>query len=307
MQQWIEAETAFTRSYPCCESREQQTLQISKAQALHYDLVITHSGSKSERFSDIARQIAPDAFIVSSIGKSKFAGLVNFWLFRGSNTLFQLDTKKLDINHHITDRYYQLLNQITGIELDKSEFMPDLTIPVSIQASTQSWIEEKFANQQRQGDLIFINHLSTNTKRDWKESQLFDLIQTLGQQSPDSRFIVNVTGEHFAAIKAKIAQQASLKHLQISVFTVNKHFFELPSLIAASSVVITVETAIMHFATASKRPLIALMRQKKPYWAPPTSAQSAVLYADSGKGYVSDISVSDVESVYLEMKAAQQK
>lgn len=301
MQQWIEAEPAFSRSYPCCASKEQQQEQINVANALEYDLIITHSGSKSEQFSNIARLIAPNAFIVSSIGKSKFAGVLNFWLFRGSDATFNLNSNKFNSNHHITDRYYQLLKQITGISLDKSEFMPNLIIPEDIKSITRTWIGDKFNDESRQGELIFINHLSTNTKRDWKEEQLFDLIEKIGKQSPDSRFVINVTGEHFDAMQEKVTNNSCLNKLQTAVFTVDKHFFELPSLIAASNIIITVETAIMHFATASNRPLIAMMRQKKPYWAPPITNKSKVLYATSGKGYVSNIAVDEVLETYLKV------
>jgi len=301
MQQWIEAEPSFTRSYPCCESRDKQALQITQAQSKNYDLVITHSGSKSEQFSNIARQISPDGFIVSSIGKSKFAGLFNFWLFRGSDTIFQLDPSKLDSDHHITDRYYQLLNQIAGVQLDKNEFMPDLVIPDNIQATTSTWITNKFTDNRRQGKLIFLNHLSTNSKRDWQQQQLFQLIEKIGRETPDIRFIINVTGENLSKMEKSVLESSSLAPFQIAVFTVNEHFFELPSIIAQSDVVITVETAIMHFATALKRPLIAMMRQKKPYWAPPINDRTQVLYATQGKGHVSDISVDEVEQTYKKM------
>ncbi len=301
MQQWITAEPAFTRCYGCCDSNDSLQAQVTQAKAFDYDLIITHSGSKSEQFSDIARQISPDGFIVSSIGKSKFAGLLNFWLFRGSDTIFQLDPSKLDSNHHITDRYYQLLNQIAGVQLDKSEFMPDLVIPDNIKVTTSTWIEKKFTDNRRQGRLIFLNHLSTNSKRDWQQQQLFQLIEKMGQDTPDIRFIINVTGENLSEMEKSVLESSSLAPFQVAVFTVNEHFFELPSIIAQSDVVITVETAIMHFATALKRPLIAMMRQKKPYWAPPINDRTQVLYATQGKGHVSDISVDEVEQTYKKM------
>ncbi|CAM3407714.1 glycosyltransferase family 9 protein [Shewanella violacea] len=301
MQQWIEAEPAFTRSYGCCSSEKQQRAQIFDAQAINYDLIITHSGSKSEQFSNVAREIGPDAFIVSSIGKSKYFGLIDSFLFRHSDRLFKLEENNLPAKHHITDRYYQLLNRIVGIKLDKNDFMPSLTIPNEIAIITQNWLKTQFTDSGRQGPLIFLNHLSTNSKRDWQESQLFELIKLIGNKSPDSRFVVNVTKENYKKVSDAIKNNINLASLQVSVFTVNEHFFELPSMIASADLVITVETAIMHFATASNRPLIAMMRQKKPYWAPPSSQTSRVLYASKGKGYVSDISVNQVLDTYVEM------
>ncbi|EDQ02467.1 glycosyltransferase family 9 protein [Shewanella benthica] len=301
LQQWIETEGCFTRSYGCCSSEKQQRAQILDAQALNYDLIITHSGSKSEQFSNIAREIGPDAFIVSSIGKSKYFGLIDRFLFRNSDQLFKLKENDLPSKHHITDRYYQLLNRIAGIKLDKDDFMPSLTIPNQIAVITQNWLKTHFTDSNRQGQLIFLNHLSTNNKRDWQESQLFELIQLIGNKSPGSRFVVNVTKENYNKISDAIKNNIHLTNLQVSVFTINEHFFELPSMIASANLVITVETAIMHFATASNRPLIAMMRQKKPYWAPPSSQTSRVLYASKGKGYVSDICVKQVLDTYIDI------
>ncbi len=301
LQQWIETEPAFTRSYGCCSSDKQQQVQILDAQSLNYDLIITHSGSKSEQFSNIAREIGPDAFIVSSIGKSKYFGLFDSFLFRKSDRLFKLKENDLPAKHHITDRYYQLLNRIVGIKLDKDDFMPSLTIPDHVAVTTQNWLKTHFTDNARQGPLIFLNHLSTNSKRDWQEPQLFELIQLIGNKSPDSRFVVNVTKENHTKVSDSVRNNIHLATMQVSVFTVNEHFFELPSMISNADLVITVETAIMHFATASNRPLIAMMRQKKPYWAPPASPSSHVLYAIEGRGHISDISVDTVYQQYTKM------
>ncbi|RTR38251.1 lipopolysaccharide heptosyltransferase family protein [Shewanella canadensis] len=301
MQQWITAEPAFTRCYGCCDSNDSLQAQITQAKALDYDLIITHSGSKSEQFSDIARQISPNGFIVSSIGKSKLMGLFDAYFFRGSDKVFKLDTDRLPANDHITDRYYQLLNSITGLTLDKADFMPSLAIPDEIKMITQNWLKAKFSVPERQGRVVFLNHLSTNSKRDWQQQQLFQLIEKIGQNTPDIRFIINVTGENLNEMEKSVLESSSLSPFQVAVFTVNEHFFELPSIIAQSDVVITVETAIMHFATASQRPLIAMMRQKKPYWAPPINDRTQVLYATQGKGHVSDICVGEVERTYKKM------
>lgn len=304
MQQWIAAEPAFSRSYGCSDSKAMQDKQVATAKALDYDLVITHSGSKSEQFSALARRISPKGFIVTSMAKSKLGGLLDPWFFRHSDKTFKIDVTALGEQHHITDRYYQLLHRITGLTLDKLAFMPSLTITPQFAEKAQAWLKQQFSDRT-QGKLYFLNHLSTNKKRDWHQSQLFELITRLTEQEPGSRFIVNSTPENYSALKQAIADEPKLANSQISPFTVTDNFFELPAMIAAADMVITVETAIMHFATASQRPLIAMMRQKKPYWAPPETTSSKVLYASTGKGYVSDISVDEVMATLAQISAPQ--
>ena len=299
LQQWIEAEPAFNRSFGCTDSVAHQTAQIAQAKQHKYDVIICHSGSKSQQFSALARQISPDAFIVSSIAKAPFKGLLNKIIFRHSDSLYQLDANRLAQDHHITDRFYTILHDIAGLTLSKPDFMPALRIDETYRSNTQQWLIKAFGQQS--GKIILINYLSTNTKRDWSEEQVVELIELILQHRPDGRVVLNVTKEQYPRARELVASSFAAQQSNVAVFTVQEHFFELPAMIAAADLVITVETAIMHFATAAHTPLIALMRAKKPYWAPPTSDMAQVLYASQGKGYVSDISVKNVYETYISM------
>ncbi|MCL1144115.1 glycosyltransferase family 9 protein [Shewanella gaetbuli] len=299
LQQWIGAETAFDNSYGCCDSPQMQQAQIQQAQGESYDIIICHSGSKSHEFSAIARQISANAYVVSSIASAPFKGILNWYLFRHSDAVYQLDANKLDKNHHITDRYYTVFNDIVGISLQKNQFMPSLAIPIEMTQGAQQWLQANFANHH--GKTVLINHLSTNSKRDWLEEQVIELIKQIAAREANTRFVINVTKEHFDAMMALVARSFNKTQTPVAVFTIQENFFELPAIISIVDCVITAETAIVHFATASKTPLIALMRTKKPYWAPPVSNISHVLYATEGRGYVADISVETVYQQYTKM------
>jgi len=301
LQQWIEAEGVFNLSYGCTDSKQATQAHIDLAKQRNYDIIICHSVSKSRQFSKIARTINPDAFIVSSIPKSASFGIFNAIVFHHSKHTFVLDESNMPKAHHITDRYNNIFQSIVGISLKNDDLMPTLIVPQQIVPTTESWLREKFNHSSKQGRLIFLNHLSTNVKKDWLLSQLFELIEKIASNDNSCRFIINVTKENYAEVLAQTESFLKLKDLQVAVFTVNEHFFELPSLIAKADFVITVDTAILHFAFAAKRPLLSLMRQKKPYWAPPESVHSHVLYATEGKGHISDISVERVFKQYETM------
>ncbi|NRD72060.1 glycosyltransferase family 9 protein [Shewanella sp. VB17] len=301
LQQWIEAEGYFTRSYGCTDSMESFQQQIEKAKIYQYDLIICHSMSRSKQYSRIARIISPSAYIVSSLPKNTMWGVFNFITYRHSNKTFTLNNQELESDHHITDRYESIFSHITGLTLAKTELMPTLIIPDHIQPITQKWLSTQFNHCNEQGPLIFLNHLSTNVKKDWMITQLFELIDKISQNLIPYRFIINVTQEKYQQVLKLTKDFTKDKPYQIAVFTVQKHFFELPSLIAKANFVITVDTAVLHFAFATQRPLLAMMRQKKPYWAPPMTKQSHVLYAIEGKGHISNISVDTVYNQYQKM------
>lgn len=301
LQQWMDTEGVFNLTYGCTDSTGAMQAHISQAQQRNYDIVFCHSVSKSRQYSQIARRIAPQAFIVSSIPKSASYGWLNALFFRSSNSTFVLDDCRLPKTHHITDRYNEIFNKVVSLTLDKPQLMPSLKVPEAIEPITQHWLALQFSDPERQGKLLFLNHLSTNSKKDWHIQQLFALIEKIAQQDNSQRFIINVTKENYDEVDRLTQEFAEQTQLQIAVFTVNEHFFELPSLIAHADFVITVDTAILHFAFAAKRPLLAMMRQKKPYWAPPESPVSHVMYATEGKGHISDIPVQAVFEQYEKM------
>ncbi|WP_076413178.1 glycosyltransferase family 9 protein [Shewanella sp. UCD-KL12] len=304
LQQWMETEGCFTRSYGCTDSVESRKAQIEQAKGQQYDLIICHSVSKSQQYSEIARTISPNAFIVSSLPKRSAWGLFDKILYRHSDRVFSLNANELASNHHITDRYENIFSHITGLQLAKSELMPELVVPKNVEPITDAWLTEQFDDLSKQGPLIFLNHLSTNAKKDWHLSQLFELIERIAKDDVNYRFVINVTKENYQQVSSSTKEFVQSSKLQVAVFTVQEHFFELPSLIARADFVITVDTAILHFAFAAKKPLLSMMRQKKPYWAPPASPSSHVLYATEGKGHISDISVDTVYQQYAKMTKA---
>ncbi|WP_394202775.1 glycosyltransferase family 9 protein [Shewanella waksmanii] len=301
LQQWMAAEGAFNLTFGCTHSTEAMNAHVKQAKQQNYDIIFCHTVSKSHQYSQLAREISPSAFIVSSIPKKASFGILNGWFFRHSDATFVLKDDMLPATHHITDRYQHIFESITGMNLSKPDMLPNLVVPTNISPITKAWLDEQFPDPSKQGKLLFMNHLSTNVKKDWPIEYLFELIEKIAAKDPGQRFIINTTPESYPSVTEATALFCQKTGLQVAVFTVNEHFFELPSLIASADFIITVDTAILHFAFAAKRPLLAMMRQKKPYWAPPETATSHVMYATEGKGHIADISVERVFSKYSQM------
>jgi len=304
LQQWMDTEGVFNLTYGCTDSTLAMQSHIEQAKSRQYDIIFCHTVSKSRQYSQLARTISKQAFIVSSIPQSASFGWFNSLFFRHSDHTFVLDENDLPPSHHITDRYNLIFKQIIGLTLTNQELMPVLKVPSSIEPITKTWLTTQFSDEKQQGKLFFLNHLSTSDKKNWSLSQLLELIVKIAKDDHTQRYIINVTPENYPQVSIEAQKFVENTGLQVAVFTVNEHFFELPSLIAHADFVITVDTAILHFAFAAKRPLLAMMRQKKPYWAPPESGSSHVMYATEGRGYIEDISVDSVFAQYKKMNVS---
>jgi ADP-heptose:LPS heptosyltransferase len=68
-------------------------------------------------------------------------------------------------------------------------------------------------------------------------------------------------------------------------------------MLAECSLIVSVETAVMHLANAVHVPVVALMRQKNPEWVPVDRAHSTVITAARRRDWVRDIPVRAVLDV----------
>jgi ADP-heptose:LPS heptosyltransferase len=87
---------------------------------------------------------------------------------------------------------------------------------------------------------------------------------------------------------------ASRGLVNTAAFSATDHFFQLPAMLARCDLIVSVETAVMHLANAVHVPVIALMRQKNPEWAPIDRAHSVVITAGKRRDWVNAIPASRV-------------
>ncbi|WP_051972039.1 glycosyltransferase family 9 protein [Massilia sp. 9096] len=84
---------------------------------------------------------------------------------------------------------------------------------------------------------------------------------------------------------------------RVRLFSADDHFYQLPAIMALCSLVISVETAVMHLANAMQVPVIALMRRNHPEWAPIDRDNSTVIMAEHEEDWVTAIGVDEVLEV----------
>jgi ADP-heptose:LPS heptosyltransferase len=141
--------------------------------------------------------------------------------------------------------------------------------------------------------VVFLNAYSKSAERSWPLERVIELIRTMRQEATwrDAGFIVNVVPEDLARARAVFAGHDLAR---TRLFSAEDHFFQLPAILSLCKLIVSVETAVMHLANAVHVPVVALMRQKNPEWAPIDKRNSTVITVARRDDWVDKIGVDEV-------------
>jgi ADP-heptose:LPS heptosyltransferase len=267
---------------------------IRKAQSENYPIVITLTSIRSERYAVLARKISPNGFIVGLCERYYFYNFIKIRRYLSLNKA--LDRKWVGTGqYHISDLYAQWFLNFFNVSVETEARRPFINIPkcwiIYAKLKFMKWsIGKKSKNFSR---VVFINPYAKEAKRSIPLDYLLKLLKELKNIDKwgDINFIINVTPEEYKKTK-KFFDKNSLTNTRI--FSADYNFFQLPAVISLCDLVISVETSVMHLASALKVPVVALMRQKTPEWIPWDKERSTVVWAKRRRDWVKDIEIKEV-------------
>lgn len=284
---WVKSCSFFNKIY--MENYTPRLLKKSISLAKHeqYDIIVSLSTLDVYGYTKLALAIHPHAFIVAHNKTHRRYQFLKKSVQKKINGSFGYTLQPGD---HITDVYAAWLDQLFGIHLPKQDRKPFVNIPrvwlIHAKLQLLKWgISHK---ENRFTRVIFINAYAKDTKRSWPLENVFDLIRTIKQQDLwlDIAYIINAPPEHMDAAR-KMAYHYSLSNTHIT--SANLNFFQLPALISISDLVISVETSVMHLATAFDIPVVALMRAKNPEWRPWDSENVTLINCQNRTSWIRNI------------------
>jgi ADP-heptose:LPS heptosyltransferase len=281
---------------------------IAQAQREAYPIVLTLTNLHCHRYASLARKIAANAFIVGlrktntraiSLGKR-----FHYRNLDASIPLYASQTYS-DSGAHISDLYADWFARAFGIDVPRSDRFPILDIP----ADWTRYAHEQFAEwgfaRGRLSQVVFVNAFSKCKDRCWPLERAFELVREMRRhpQWRDAGFIVNVVPEALPQARALHAAQALP---DTRLFCAEEHFFQLPAILALCDLIVTVETVVMHLASAVHVPVVAMMRQTTPEWAPIDRDNSTLVLTQHFDDWVGKIDVRQVMEGLLRCPAAGQ-
>lgn len=288
---WVAQCPFFEKIYDRTYSPQLLRESIADAQSEHYPLVVSLATLRPHFYANLARKITPHGFVAGIRPPLKLLQLHH-----------QLAYRKLDAAiapreagaapGHITDTYAGWFRQLFGLDVPASARHPFVDIP-------DQWLGQ--ARQQlalwgfpsEQGKIVFINPFAKTRKRCWPLEKVVELIKAMQAQEGwrDACFIINAVPQELERARAMIGRH----HLvRTQLFSAEENFFQLPAMLQLCDLIISVETAVMHLANAVGVPVLALMRQKNPEWAPIDQENSTVITTAKRSEWVDAIPVDRV-------------
>ena len=279
--QWLDEVEFIDRVYPIPADGETRAAATADARAAGYDLVLYLCKSRIARYEKYARRICPQGFVAGvAASKERLARL-----FNGARPDLLLPMEEFDLSGgaHVSEFYGHFFGKL--FDIDAARVTPTLEVP-------QVWRERiaaQFGPLRRSGEkLILINSLSTNRSHDLPLEDVFALTRQMLDRDPALRFILCAPPHALADFEDACSRAGDDLVDRLIPFTAREHFFELPALVEHCDAIMSVDTSVVHFASALERPLVALMRSNNRQWRPLEGETTRVVYAE-GKSWVKDI------------------
>ena len=289
---WLDACDFIEKVYKQNYSPELFQASIREAQQEHYPIVVSLGTLRPHFYADLAREISPDGFVLGLKKPHGLQGLIHWFSYRKLDASLDPDVADRASAPHISDVHADWFRQLAGVDIPPAGRIPFVHIPGQFVEGAKARLHE-WGFDGRQGKLVFINPFAKTRKRCWPVERVAELITTMRAQ-PEWRgacFIVNAVPQEVDNVKAMLARR-QLDRTEL--FSANENFFQLPAMLAQCDLIVSVETAVMHLANAVGVPVVALMRQKTPEWAPVDKANSTVITADQRRDWVKAIPVDAV-------------
>lgn len=289
---WAESCPFFSKVYKRTYSPELLRQSIKEAQLEDYPIVVSLATLRPRFYAALARQISPHGFIAAMRPKRKWFQIFQLEAYRRLDAVIEPHTELKSDTTHITDSYASWFHKLFGLDVPREERYPFVNIPEKWMTVTSEQLRQWNCHGKSK-KLVFINAFAKTKKRCWPLERVGELIQEMQSQTEwrDACFIVNAVPQELDATRAAI-DHYDLKNTRL--FSAESNFFELPAMLSHCSLIISVETAVMHLANAVHVPVIALMRQKNPEWVPIDHKNSVVITARRRGDWVKEISTEEV-------------
>jgi len=302
---WLAECTWIDKVYDSTYSPDTFAQSIAAARAQDYPIVASLAVMDCHRYARLVRAISPRGFVVGLTKPAeRIVHIPSRWFaYRKLDGAIPVYTAA-DRPGHISEVYAGWFARFFGVDVPPAARLPRMDLP-------DRWLDAAHAQFAEWGfgdgrPVVFLNPYSKSPDRTWPLEYVAALARALRTRPGwrDAGVVVNVVPEALDDARRALTRRADPALAHIRLFSADEHFFQLPAVMRLCSLVVSVETAVMHLANAVGVPVIALMRRNCPEWAPIDKDSSIVLMVPEMDDWVTRIGVDDVLDV-LDARYAQ--
>ncbi|WP_423709084.1 glycosyltransferase family 9 protein [Undibacterium sp. WLX3042] len=299
---WVGECELFNKVYRRTYSPALLTESIEEAKDENYPIVVSLSILRPHQYASLARRLSPDGFIIGIKNPVSLLRPHHLFAYKKLDATI-LENRFQGQQVHISTIYADWFYQAFGIESKETERFPYVNIPKQWLQQARFQLEE-WGFDKTKHQVVFINPFAKINKRCWPLPKVAELIKAMQRMKRwrNACFVVSAPPEKLAKTQATL-KQYNLKNTQF--FSAQENFFQLPAMLSWCDLIISVETAVMHLANAVHVPVIALMRQKNPEWAPFDQVNSQVITSSHRRDWVDAISVNEVLAHLTDTNSAE--
>jgi ADP-heptose:LPS heptosyltransferase len=281
---WLESCQLF-RHIDRVYSRRTFRRSLKHARDQRYPIVVSLGlTARAPQFVRWARAIAPDGFTAGVALPCRWYQLRARRAFGRLDAAIHLDPARDFAGKHITDVYASLFQRLFGVWVPPSDRAPTLSIPPRWLAEARTRFSEYGVDWARRAatSVVFVNPFAKSAARSWPLVRAAELIRGLAKHFGDREvlFLLNSVPEMVGPLR-RFLRGVGLEHVRL--FSADENFYQLPAMISLCDLVITVDTAVSHLASALRVPAVVLMGNGNPEWRPWDRSTSVVVTGSTVK------------------------
>ncbi|MBC8145437.1 MAG: glycosyltransferase family 9 protein, partial [bacterium] len=283
----VENDPNVTRILELRNRPDQFVSDILKARRVGYDVVICCIFGKATKIGIIANWIGGTRAIKTTIWRGEKYG-----------RFFNLQSKSAQLEPSMWDKMLRLIPETFRYELQPGDEQPYIAVDAaSREDARRSLVEIGFGDSS----FIAINITSVNERNRWPSASFRKLIEAILAYDHDIRIVLLWMGNDRTIAEQLANNVPSSDRGRIALYPATRNVMEIVAVVEQSEAVFSLDTGVVHMASATGRPVMALyvagsraITEWRPYGVPYRAIES-----DADKAFVATIPPERVIPVFL--------
>lgn len=217
---------------------------IAAARRIGYDLVVCCIFAKATKVGIIANWIAGDQAVKATI-----------WRGVKYHRFFNLQSREAASQASMWNKMLRLVPDIFDYELQPGDEAPYIAIDDASREMAQRQLTE--LGMPHHG-FVLINITSSRERNRWTEEGFTDLSHAILEHDEANRIVIACMGDDRQMAERIVTTMRAATRGRVVIYPPTRNVMEIVALVEASEAVVSLDTGVIHMASATRRPVLGL-------------------------------------------------